>query len=137
MDWITESIAIGTYLDAQDGDLLKQFGIRSVLGLVSTLAGIAPDQLGLERIEIVPLIDGPGNDRRVFLRAVDTLEELVREAAPVLVHCHAGRARAPVVVAGFLMKTLGLDADPALERVRARRDISPEPALSALLDHLG
>ncbi len=42
MDWITSDIAIGNYKDALDRKLLNQEGIRSVLGLVGTLAARRP-----------------------------------------------------------------------------------------------
>ena len=56
--------------------------------------------------------------------AIDDLAELVREAAPVLVHCHAGQSRSVAVVAGYLMQTLRIPTDEALAQVAARRQIT-------------
>lgn len=134
MDWITEHVAIGNFADAQDLDLFQQEGIQSVLGLINTLGGKDPSSLGLRRIVVVPLTDGPGNDPRLFCRAVAVLEELVQEAAPVLVHCHAGRSRAPVVVAGYLMKALGITSEEAVARVGKKREICVTPVLLDLLE---
>jgi protein-tyrosine phosphatase len=67
---------------------------------------------------------------------VDAVAEFVRDAPKVLVHCHAGRSRSPVVVAGYLVRALGLDADAALAHVAARRDVFVSPGLESLLDHL-
>jgi protein-tyrosine phosphatase len=67
---------------------------------------------------------------------VDTLEELVRSAPPVLVQCHAGRSRSAIVVAAFLMRRLKIDAPAALARVAARRDIAITPGLEQLLEKL-
>lgn len=36
MDWITDRIAIGNYLDAQDRTLLQAEGVRAVLSLDGT-----------------------------------------------------------------------------------------------------
>lgn len=55
MDWITERIAIGNYLEAQDAELLRKEAIASVLGLDKTLQGRDPAELGLRKIEILPL----------------------------------------------------------------------------------
>ena len=50
MDWITETIAIGNYLEAQDVALLRKHGIRSILSLDRTLQNAAPTSLGLNAI---------------------------------------------------------------------------------------
>ena len=161
MDWITPEIAIGNYIDAQDGAVLRQF--KSVLGLIPTLRhlrkrtmeaiailreALAEEhrreiaeheieailaEVDAKRVEIVELIDGPGNDPRRFRRAVETLAELVQEAPPVLVHCHAGRSRSAVVVAGYLMKARGLDPTEAVDFVDARRHVFVHDVMAALL----
>jgi hypothetical protein len=136
MDWITETIAIGNYLDAQDGELLRREGVGSILGLTPGLAGVEPSALGVKRIRLVPLVDGGGNDLHTFRTALAILAELLAEAPPVLVHCHAGRSRSVVVVAAHLMSTLGLTAEEALALIAARREIAVSPALERLLDEL-
>src|SRR5262245_22303772 len=135
MDWITADIAVGNYLEAQNASLLKEQGICSVLGLDRTLENHNGTALGLADMEVVPLEDGPGNDLRLFRLAVGTLERLVREHRPVLVHCHAGRSRSVVVVAAYLMNSLGIEAHEALELVAAKRPIAVTPGLERLLDH--
>jgi len=162
MDWITENIAIGNYFEAQDAQVLRQF--KSVLGLVPTLRDLDDskkdaiaelrglleideaefdetlqrlrEELKTKRIEVVELIDGPGNDVALFRRAVSVLAELTKETPPVLVHCHAGRSRSPAVVAGYLMKSLRIDASQALEIVVQKRETYIAPALICLLDSL-
>src|SRR5262245_20638565 len=163
MDWITDRIAIGNYVEAQDATVLRPF--TSVLSLIPTLKHVRegnklaiellseilelPDQesfdkhlnallgeLERKRLAIIELIDGPGNDVRLFHEAVATLEELVRESPPVFVHCHAGKGRSPLVVAGYLMKTRGFTATKALDFIGAKRDIYVQDALAALLESL-
>jgi protein-tyrosine phosphatase len=136
MDWVTRDVAVGTYLEAQDMGLLRGQGIHSVLSLDGTLRGRAPAELGLAAVEVVPLEDAPGNDARLFRRAVDALVGLARDHGPVLVQCHAGRSRSAVVAAGYLMVTLGVDADEALARVAAVRQIAVTPGVERLLDNL-
>ncbi|HYT89863.1 MAG TPA: dual specificity protein phosphatase [Gemmataceae bacterium] len=136
MDWITETIAIGNYLDAQDAELLRREAIGSVLGLTRALEGVEAAALGVQGIRMVPLADGPGNDLRTFRLALAALAELLASAPPVLVHCHAGRSRAAVVVAGHLIATRGLAPDEALALIAAKREIAVSPALERLLDHL-
>ena len=134
MDWINSNIAIGNYKDALDRELLTREGIRSVLGLVDTLVHIELDEHGLDEIEIVELIDGPGNRPDALGDALDALETLLRYSPPVMVHCHAGRSRSVVVVAGHLMRNSGLSRAAALDLVTSRRAAAITPGLGQLLD---
>jgi hypothetical protein len=136
MDWITDEIAVGNYLEALDVELLHREKFASALSLDGTLHGKDPADCGLRRIEVVPLEDAPGNELRLYKLAVECLSELVREAPPVLVQCHAGRSRSAVVVAGYLVTTRGIDAEEALRFVAGKRQIAVTPGLERLLDCL-
>ncbi|HEX5272013.1 MAG TPA: dual specificity protein phosphatase [Gemmataceae bacterium] len=136
MDWITDRIAVGNYLEAQDAGLLQEQGIVSILSLDRTLTAADATRLGLKAVEAVPLEDAAGNDPRLFRLAVEAVGMLAAEMGPVLVQCHAGRSRSAVVVAGYLMQSLGLDAEDAIARVGAKRAIAVNPALERLLEAL-
>jgi protein-tyrosine phosphatase len=136
MDWITNDIAIGNYLDALDVDLIRREQICSALRLDGTLHGKCPTEHGLKRIEVVGLNDAPGNDPRLFRLAVSDLADLVTEAPPVLVQCHAGRSRSAVVVAGYLVQSLGYTPAEALKLVAEKREIAITAGLELLLDQL-
>ena len=133
MDWITDQIAIGDYREAQDARLLSEHSFGSVLGLISTLMDVAPAEIGVRRIEVITLLDGPGNAPARFWKAVHLLEELVAEAPPVLVHCRAGWSRSPAVVAGYLMQTRNLSAHQAMAAVAEKRVFTMTPELRELL----
>jgi len=107
--------------------------IRSILGLTATLQGRTPSELGVQRIAIIPLQDGAGNELSRFCWAVQVLTELTAAAPPVLVHCQAGWSRSPAVVAGYLMRTQGLTAEKALADIATKRTLSMVPELRALL----
>ena len=136
MDWITEKVAVGNYLDAQDTELLAANSIVSIVCLDGCLAGRTPEALGVRRVEVIKLADTFGNDPNLFLRAVDRVIQLVDRSSPVLVHCHAGRSRSPVVVAGYLMRTRGIQPEEALKLVAAKRQIAVTPGVGELLWHL-
>jgi protein-tyrosine phosphatase len=136
MTWITDTIAIGNYLEAQDVELRRQEGIASILCLDGAMDGQNAEILGVNAVEVFRLIDGPGNDRRTFRLAVEDLVRLAQQSPPVLVQCHAGRSRSVSVVAGYLMKTEGITAADALARVAAKREIAVAPALERMLDYL-
>jgi protein-tyrosine phosphatase len=136
VDWITEEVAIGNYLEAQDTTLLRQHAFRSVLSLDGTLTAKQAPEFGLAEVASYRLIDGAGNDVRLFQLAIEDLKRLVRTQAPVLVHCHAGRSRSAVIVAGYLMHVHGINPLEAVELVAAKRDIHVTPALVELLHRL-
>ncbi len=136
MDWITDQIAIGNYLDAQNVDLICKSGVASALSLDGTLYGKLPAECGLRQIECVMLEDAPGNDPRLFRRAIENLADLVSTSPPVLVQCHAGRSRSAVVVAGYLIKHCEMTQEEALALLAAKREIAITAGVERLLDHL-
>ncbi len=82
MDWITDHIAIGNYLEAQDPEVLRRHGIRSVVSLDGTLSSGDAARLGIAAVAGFRLIDGKGNDLRVVRLAIKSLSELVLSHAP-------------------------------------------------------
>src|SRR5512138_2345644 len=98
MDSITEHIWIGNSGEAKDRESLQLAGIRSILCLDGCMTRVGSEEAGVDRIEVVELIDGSGNRPEVFLRAVRLLRDLASKHPPVLVHCYAGRSRSAAVV---------------------------------------
>src|SRR5512138_1998395 len=98
MDRITERIWIGSSDEAKDRDSLQAAGIRSTLCLDGCMTRVGAEEAGVDRIEVVELVDGSGNRPEVFLRAVRLLRDLAAKHPPVLVHCYAGRSRSAAVV---------------------------------------
>ena len=136
MNFITDDIAIGNYVEAHNAELLKSAGIRSILGLDGKLHRSQTKELGVERIEVFRFVDGPGNDPAIYRRVIDVLRDLVKQYPPVLVHCHAGRRRSPIIVAGYLMATQSLSSQEAIARVEWRRQIELTAGIEELLDTL-
>jgi protein-tyrosine phosphatase len=136
MNWITEKIAIGNVLDAQDADLLKREQVEAIFGLTNALDRYLPADLNVKAIVIEDLKDDATNRPGEFVRMVSRLVHLTRSHARVLVHCQAGQSRSAAVVAGYLMKTEKLSIDEAVRRVAAKREIRIHPALFLLLDYL-
>src|SRR5580704_14351230 len=117
MDWITDKIAIGNYLDAKDSELISKEKIASILSLDGGLLGMKPQELGVRRIETNKLEDNSKNHPETFLAAVRLLQKMVLDSSPVMVQCHAGRSRSVIVVAGFLMASSGITAKEAIAKV--------------------
>ncbi len=128
MGWITGRVAIGNYLEVRGATLLKEQGFRSAISLDGTLAEQQAVEFGLFEVASYSLVDGPGNDLRVFRFARDDLRRLAAQG-PVLVQCHAGRTRSVIVVAAYLLEAHRISAMEAISRVAAKREINVTPAL--------
>jgi hypothetical protein len=133
MDSITHNIWIGNYLDAKDRESLVGARIRSILCLDGCMVGVKAEDVGVERIEVVELIDGAGNPPETFLRAVRLLSNLASKHAPVLVHCHAGQSRSAAVVCKHFMQNGDSLAD-AMKRITSRRRVAIVSGLQEALD---
>ena len=125
MDWITEQIAIGNYLDAES----LPAGIDAVLCLREDCCDGRTDVDAL----CLPLLDGAGNAPQDINDALDFIHEVVTAGQRILVHCHAGRSRSVVVVARHLMRSRGLTVQAALELIASKREIYLSPGIEDLL----
>ncbi|HEX4342164.1 MAG TPA: dual specificity protein phosphatase [Verrucomicrobiae bacterium] len=134
MDQITEEIWIGSVNDVQNAVALKQNKIRSVLCLDGCLRGKTIENIGVDRIEVVELIDGRGNRPEIFLRTVRMLKELKKKYSPVLVHCHAGQSRSAAVVCKFLMAEEGKSLADAMRTITSKRKVAIQAGLQEVLD---
>jgi dual specificity phosphatase 12 len=134
MDRITDSIWIGNYLDAADRENLRAMGVRAVLCLDGCMSGKSVADVGVERVEVIELIDGAGNTPEKFMRAVRSLKELVSQYAPVLVHCHAGQSRSAAVVCKYLMKEEGKSLSEAMKQITSKRSVAIVKGLQEALD---
>lgn len=133
MDNITDKIWIGNYLDARDTDAKSRAGIRSILCLDGCMEGVSSQELGVERVEVVQLIDGAGNAPERFLRAVRLVKELSSRHGPLLVHCHAGQSRSAAVVCKYFMQE-GDTLAQAMGRITSKRRVAIMAGLQEALD---
>lgn len=134
MDSITNKIWIGNYLDARDVEVRSRAGIRSILCLDGCMKGARPEEVGVERIEVVQLIDGAGNSPEHFLRAVRLVKELSSRHGPLLVHCHAGQSRSAAVVCKYFMQEEGNTLTEAMRRITSKRRVAIIAGLQEALD---
>src|SRR5262245_40425144 len=131
--WITDQVAITNFPSAHDGELLAKHGVTAVLCLDRELEGGPSDERGIACVSVLHLVDGK-NEMARFREAVDALAFLVQRHGRVVVHCRAGRSRSIAVVAGYLRKALGVEADQALGIVRSKRESAVAPELIDLVE---
>jgi len=92
------------------------------------------EDLGVERIEVIQLIDGAGNPPEKFLRAVRLVRDLSKKHSPLLVHCHAGMSRSAAVVCKFFMQEEGNSLGEAMKRITSKRRVAIIAGLQEALD---
>lgn len=128
MDWITDSIAIGNFLDAQS---------EALSGSVDAVLCLLPDCPCKTRNDLdalhIPLIDGSGNRHEDIAEAVQFIDDTVRSGLRILVHCHAGRSRSVILVARYLMRSRGVSSATALAAIASKREIYLSPGIEELL----
>ncbi len=126
MDWITTQIAIGNFIDAQN--------ISDKIDAILCLKKNCCDE---ERIDLeimnLPLIDGPGNDKRLFDDAVEFIHDVVSDGEKILVHCHAGRSRSVCILARYFMIKHKMTQEQAISVIKSKRDIYLSPGIEEIL----
>jgi len=132
MTFITDTIAIGNFIDAEDRATREAAGIRSILCLNGLLQGCKPSDCGVEALTCFDLTDGSGNDPWIFDRAVRIVGHYATQHPKLLVHCHAGRSRSVMVVASHLVRQNAWDLRQALAYIHAKRPeiVLPDELLS-------
>ena len=97
-------------------------GVRAVLSLTER---IPRSLLDVDLVMLhVPMRNRAPASPDGLSKAVDFISAQLDEDRPVLVHCLSGRGRTGMVLAAYLVKSKGLTADEAVERVRALRPSS-------------
>lgn len=101
---------------------LHALGLRAVLSLRAEHADAfdGPPPARAHRI-MVPDYFAPSLDQ--IVEGVAFVTAAHAEGLPVLVHCHAGVGRAPLLAAAYLMSSRRIDHRAALEQLRQARPI--------------
>lgn len=118
--WVQEGKLAGSGYPASRSQVvwLVRAGINSILTLT---VDPLPVELthGLDvATGHVPMQDHQPPSVEALDRAVDFVEEQLAARKAVLVHCLAGEGRTGCVLAAYLVKTKGLDADVAMAEIR-------------------
>jgi hypothetical protein len=108
MNWIDETIAIGSWMDARCVRNLK----REKIDLIIDSRTLFFRKSGTLRNE--PRID-------MLEKAVEMLIELSSLKAKVLVFCRHGKDRSPFLVMVYLSKKDGVSCDEAYQRIKSKR----------------
>ena len=73
MDWITKNIAIGNFVDAQNAS-------EEIDAILCLKENCCDEDNDIFNILCIPLLDGSGNDPRLFDDAIDFIDDVVRNS---------------------------------------------------------
>ncbi|CAJ1016590.1 putative Dual specificity phosphatase, catalytic domain containing protein [Leishmania shawi] len=123
---ITSLLAVGSWKDASDPDLLKQHKIRYVLNVAKELIPTEEEKMIAQNNDIIsewiPMSDSHSQDvSEHLLKAFRFIERARSEHVRVLVHCRRGISRSAAIIVAYLMASENRTYDDALRFVTERR----------------
>lgn len=126
MDFILDQIAVGSYEDAINLQVLQANDITAVLDLASEVSySLPPSILRLK----IPIEDRVPMKQEYIRLAVNWLKNAAEERR-VLVHCLAGISRSVTIVMCYLHEVQGFSLEDAYGMIRSKRfQANPHPAL--------
>lgn len=125
MDFVTENIAIGDGVEAEDEEHLLELGITYVLN-------VHPMKMDYKKVNYARIPWHDENDLKRLEEALNFMDKALKAGGKVIVICGAGFERSPLTVFAYLHRRCGLSIEDALYVVRSRR-----PQSDLHLDWLG
>lgn len=114
MDFVTETIAIGDGVEAEDEERLLKMGVTHVLN-------VHPMKMDYKKVNYARI---PWHDEENLKRldeALEFMDQALKGGGKVLVICGAGFERSPLTVFAYLHKKCGLGIEDALYVVKSKR----------------
>lgn len=121
-DEIDDQIVLGALPFARDVSALKELGITGVVNTCQEYAGPAAayQQFDIQQFRM-PTIDFTHPSFDDVCRAVEFIEDQVRQGGKVYIHCKAGRARSATVAMCWYIKSRQLPAKQVQQLLADRR----------------
>lgn len=131
--WVQDNTlaASGYPASKRQVDWLGRQGIRRILTL--TESPLPAEWVGGFEVRHVPMQDHQPPSVAALFEASTYVEESVESGKPILVHCLAGQGRTMCVIAAYLIKSKGMNADDAMCRLRRSRPGAVEERQEAIL----
>ena len=127
MKRITDNIYIGNSDDVLSEEVLLFDGITSVVIVAKDFEAVAIPDYEKVLINHQGIIAGPGNHVKDFDKTVKTIQELVSKGHKVLIACHSGRDRSPVVATAVISQQQNISFDDAWTTVVEQLEDSIHP----------
>lgn len=116
-----ENIWLGNLESACDRKAMETYGISRVVTAVYDINPIFPDDPGLMYLK-VPVIDKPDADiAKHFNRAIEFMEDAVKNGKGILVHCVYGVSRSSTLICAYLIAKKRFTVQQAISLVKEKR----------------
>jgi protein-tyrosine phosphatase len=112
---ITDTLYLTNFRNAQNYDMLKEFGIRQILVVGNEMTHHTEDF----RVKYISIDDCPMANMMIHF---EEAHEFIKQDITV-VHCFAGISRSATIVISYLMKHYGMSLSEALRYCREKRCI--------------
>lgn len=127
MKRITENIYIGNSDDVLSEEALLLDGITSVVIVANDFDTVVVPDYEKVLINHQGIVAGPGNYLTDFDKTVKTVQELVSASHKVLIACHSGRDRSPVVATAVISQQQNISFDESWKMVVEELEDSVHP----------
>lgn len=119
---VDDNVILGAVPFSGDVILLKRMGVEAVLNLCEECYQPVSlyRQLDIDYMRL-PVIDFISPDFETVLKGVSFIEDNVAHNKKVYVHCKAGRGRSATVVLCWLIKTMKLPPENAMDYLISKR----------------
>jgi hypothetical protein len=123
---IVPGLYLGDFATACNIDVLKKQHFTHVVTAILGVDEMYPDDFIYLTL---PLRDIRGEEIFPFFStSSDFIRNAIKEGGKVLVHCIYGVSRSATIVAAYLIKEYGMDANKAVEYIRSKRNVvRPNP----------
>uniref|UniRef100_A0A7S0VW28 Protein-tyrosine-phosphatase n=1 Tax=Hemiselmis tepida TaxID=464990 RepID=A0A7S0VW28_9CRYP len=123
MQEILPSVFLGPYGAAKDREALTAKGVTHVLIVRSTLERRLdpkfPDEL---KYHIVEVPEGPTENLILYFTECNKcIQQALADGGKILVHCNAGLSRSAAVVCAYVMESMWMPYNEAIQHVQCRR----------------
>lgn len=123
---IVPGLYLGDFASACNVDILKKQNFTHIVTAILGVDEMYPNDFTYLTL---PLRDVRNEEIfPCFTTSTDFIRNAIKEGGKVLVHCVYGVSRSATIVAAYLIKEYGMDANTAVDFIKGKRDIvRPNP----------
>lgn len=127
-DEVMDHLYIGSALPSTQQSVFDHLNITAVVNLTSRNRSLLHNPNFNNYLYFNVSDDESQNITEVFDRGIPFIEKAISRGENVLVHCQRGRSRSGILVVAYVMKTMDVSFDEALQFIQRKRpEVQPNP----------